>query len=221
MIKKVLIAEDHESANISVQKTLEEMGIGHTDYAYYCDDAFVKIQNSKQTDTPYDLLITDLYFEEDHKIQKISGGMELIAAVRQVQPELKILVFSAESRAGIIETLFNKQEIDGYVRKARNDAKELKQAINKISENQRYLPRHLLQLIKQKNAHAFTEYDITIITLLAQGILQKNIPGYLEQNHIRPSGLSSVEKRLNQIKEALEFSKNEQLVAFCKDMGII
>lgn len=221
MIEKVLIAEDHESANISVQKTLEEMGIDQTDYVYYCDDALSRIQKGQQVNMPYDLLITDLYFEEDHRAQKIAGGAALIAAARQVQPGLKVLVFSAESKASIIESLFNKQEIDGYVRKARNDAKELKEAINKIAENQRYFPRHLQQLIKQKNAHAFTEFDITIISLLAQGMRQKDIPAHLEQHQIKPSGLSSVEKRLNHIKEAFQFSKNEQLVAYCKDMGII
>jgi DNA-binding NarL/FixJ family response regulator len=181
----------------------------------------VRIQKSKEDDQPYDLLITDLYFEEDHRAQKISGGAALIAASRQVQPELKILVFSAESKAATIEMLFNKQDIDGYVRKARNDAKELKLAIDNINKNQRYFPRHLVQLIKQKNAHEFTEFDITIISLLAGGMLQKDIPAYLQQNRVRPSGLSSVEKRLNHIKEVLEFSKNEQLVAFCKDMGVI
>ena len=45
--------------------------------------------------------------------------------------------------------------------------------------------------------------------------------GVHHENKIRPSGLSSIEKRLNNMKNVLEFSKNEQLVAYCKDMGII
>jgi DNA-binding NarL/FixJ family response regulator len=220
MINKVLIAEDHESANISVQKTLEDLGISHIDYAYYCDDALIKIKRGKQDDRPYDLLITDLYFEEDRP-QNLSGGAALITAARQVHPDLKILVFSAEGKAATIELLFDKQNIDGYVRKARNDAKELKIAIDQIDKNQRYFPRHLLQLVKQKNTHEFTEFDITIISLLARGIRQKDIPAHLKNHQIRPSGLSSIEKRLNHIKEVLTFSNNEQLVAYCKDMGIV
>lgn len=221
MINKVLIAEDHESANISVQKTLEDLGITNTDYVYYCDDALLRIQKGKQENQSYDLLITDLYFEEDHRPQKISGGSALVTAVRQVQPDLKILVFSAEDKAAIIELLFDKQSIDGYVRKARNDAKELKLAIESIAKNQPYFPRHLQLLIKQKNIHEFNEFDITIISLLAEGVRQKDIPTHLEKNKIRPSGLSSVEKRLNHIKEVLNFSNNEQLVAYCKDMGLV
>lgn len=221
MIDSVLIAEDHESANISIQKTLEELGIPQADYVFYCDDAIAKIKTAIQLKKPYDLLITDLHFEEDAKLQQLAGGMELIRAARAVQPGLKILVFTAENRPAILETLLNDHQIDGYVRKARNDSKELHLAITELKRNNRHFPRNVLQLIKQKNSYNFSEFDITIISLLANGVPQKNIPAYLEERKIRPSGLSSIEKRLNHIKSVLDFSKNEQLVAFCKDMGII
>ncbi|RZL34407.1 MAG: response regulator, partial [Pedobacter sp.] len=63
--------------------------------------------------------------------------------------------------------------------------------------------------------------DVTIISLLSQGTPQKDIPSYLSQHKIKPVSLSSLEKRLGSIKDSLEFSKNEQLVAYCKDLGII
>jgi two-component system, NarL family, captular synthesis response regulator RcsB len=221
MITKVLIAEDHESANISVQKTLEELNIINIEYVYYCDEALKRISKTVGTEKSYDLLITDLYFEPDESKQTIKGGTDLIAAARKVQPELKVLVFSAENKPAIIEMLYNQLYIDGYVRKARNDAKELKQAISEITQHRRYLPRHIIQLMNSNNTYEFSEYEITIITLLAQGIPQKDIPGYLREHQIKPSGLSSVEKKLNLMRDALNFTKNEQLVAFCKDKGII
>jgi two-component system, NarL family, captular synthesis response regulator RcsB len=221
MIKKVLIAEDHESTNISLQKTLEELKIDIVDYVYYCDDALLRITKSNTGGQPYDLLITDLYFEADFRQQQIAGGSALITACREVQPDLKVLVFSAEAKPAIIEGLFQNIGIDGYVRKARSDAKELKQAIASIDMNQRHFPRNLQQYIKKKNAHNFTDADIAIIELLAHGVRQKDIPEHLQKKQIKPSGLSSVEKRLNLMKEEFDFSNNEQLVAYCKDLGII
>jgi two-component system capsular synthesis response regulator RcsB len=221
MIKKVLIAEDHESANLSVQKTLEELGIERPDYVYYCDDALLKIQKGIQDGRPYDLLITDLYFEDDHTRQKLLDGAALIEAARKVQPDIKVLVFSAEGKPTVIETLFEKLAVDGYVRKARNDGRELKTAIEIMDTDQRYFPRHLGQLIGRKNAHEFTEFDVTILTLMAEGMRQKDIPAYLREHKIEPSGLSSVEKRLNHIRDVLQFTSNEQLIAYCKDMGIV
>lgn len=221
MIKKVLIVEDHESSNISVQRTLEELGICDPDYVYYCDDALVRIQKAMEAGAPFDLLITDLSFDIDHRSPKIGGGVALIEALRAVQPELRVLVFSAEGKIGVIEALYSQQNVDGYVRKGRNDAKELKVAIGQISGNERYYPRFYLQATRQENVHDFTTYDITIISLMAGGMKQKDIPEYLEQNRIKPAGLSSIEKRLNEIRQALKFSNNQQLVAYCKDMGIV
>ncbi|TDQ09460.1 response regulator [Pedobacter metabolipauper] len=221
MFKKVLIAEDQEMMSISVRKTIEELGITCTKYTYYCDDALMLITKSLNDDDPFDLLITDLSFEEDHRKQKINGGIELIQAVKAVHAHIKILVFSVENKAAAIDMLFKELGINGYVRKARHDAIALKAAIEAISNNRTYLSADLKQIVKQKNTYEFDALDITIISLLSQGVLQKNIPYHLQEKSIRPSGLSSVEKRLNQMKEALDFSKNEQLVAYCKDYGII
>lgn len=221
MITKVLIAEDHESANISVQKTLEELAIMDIAYAYYCDDALNKIIQAVKAESSFDLLITDLSFDPDGQKQVLSGGMDLIAAAREVQPDLNILVFSAENRPAAIDQLYSKYEIDGFVRKARNDARELKEAINEIAQHRRYFPRHIRQLINKKNTYSFSDFDITIITLLSQGMLQKDIPAHLQRNGIKPSGLSSIEKKLNQMKDALGFTKNEQLVIYFKDLGVI
>ncbi|RZJ73118.1 MAG: response regulator transcription factor [Flavobacterium sp.] len=221
MIDKIIIAEDHESANLSIQRTLEELRIPQIDYAYYCDDALSKIKVAKQKGEPYDLLITDLYFEDDGSFQKIAGGFDLIKSVRELQPDIRVLIFSAEHRPATIDMLFKNYEVDAYVRKARNDAKELKAALEALSKQQQYYPRSLADLVKQSNSYEFTEFDINVIRLISQGYQQKEIPDYLAQRNIKPSSLSMVEKRLKQMKDELNFTKNEQLVLFCKDTGIL
>ncbi|MCS4304243.1 MULTISPECIES: response regulator [Chryseobacterium] len=221
MFKKILIAEDHESSSISVQRTLEDLTISNTDYVYYCDDAVAKIQKSIRENDLYDLLITDLSFEEDHHEQKIKDGKELIKTIKELQPTLKTIVFSAEHKSGIINSLFTEYGINGFVRKARNDAKDLKKAISSVYEGKNYLSLDLKQEVKKLNSYEFSEYDITLVSLLSQGVLQKNIPVYLQNNNIKPNSLSSVEKKLNSLKEELGITNNEQLVAFCKDLGII
>ncbi|MDV7696564.1 response regulator [Chryseobacterium soli] len=221
MFKKILIAEDHEMGSLSVQKTLEELNIPNVDYVYYCDDALAKVKKSIRENDPYDLLITDLSYEEDHHQQNIKDGKELIEEVRKLQPLLKIIVFSGERKSGIIDSLFTESGINGYVRKARNDSKELKKAIASVYVNENYLSLDLKQEVKKLNSYEFTPYDITLVSLLSQGVQQKNIPTYLQNNNITPNSLSSVEKKLNSLKEALEVTSNEQLIAFCKDLGII
>ncbi|PQA90076.1 response regulator [Chryseobacterium shigense] len=221
MFKKILIAEDHESSSISVQKTLEDLNISHTDYVYYCDDAVAKVKKSIRENDLYDLLITDLSFEEDHREQTIKEGKDLILEVRELIPSVKVIVFSGEHKSGVIDSLFNEYKINGFVRKARHDSKDLKKAIASVYVNENYLSLDLKQEVKKLNSYEFTSYDITLVSLLSQGVLQKNIPTYLQNNNIKPNSLSSVEKRLNSLKENLNVASNEQLVAFCKDLGII
>lgn len=221
MITRVIIAEDHQIVNRSIQAATQEFGIKEVDHAFYCDEALQKIKLKRDKGVPYDLLISDLYFESDNQIQQITSGAELIAAARKEQPAIRILVFSAEGRPQMIEDLFKELKIDGFVRKARNDSKELELALQAISENKIYYPRQLLLSKQARNSFNFTDYDITLISLLADGVRQKDIPAYFTKKNIKPSSMSSLEKRLNHIRESLEFTKNEQLVAYCKDMGII
>ena len=129
MIHRVLIAEDHETVNISVQKTMNDFGVSDINYNYYCDDAFLRVKKSISENNPYDLLITDLSFDTDHRVQSLKSGFDLIRAIREIQPTIKILVFSSENKPAIIKSLYDNYNIDGYIRKARNDAKELKSVL--------------------------------------------------------------------------------------------
>ncbi|MEJ0104200.1 MAG: response regulator [Bacteroidota bacterium] len=215
MIDKIIIAEDHESSNLSVEKTIENLHISKSDHVFYCDDALSKIQLAKQKDEPYDLLITDLYFDDDGAVQKIANGFDLIRSVRTIQPDIMILVFSAEGRPAVIDELYKKYEIDGYVRKARNDVKELKLAFGALLKGQQYYPRALTQFVKYSNTYEFTEFDISIIRLIVEGHSQKEIANQLKRS------LSTIEKSLKKIRDEFGFSKNEQLVLFCKEAGIL
>lgn len=220
MLKKVLIAEDHEMINSSIQRTLEDFGIHQTDHVYYCDDALTRIKKAYESGDPYDLLITDLSFDEDHRNAVIKDGRELILAARKVHPHLKVMVFSGENRSSVIDELITKWQINAYVMKARRDAQQLREALEALSQNRKCYP-HFRQSLPIKNTYNFTELDIVLVELLSVGHLQKELPAILQHRNIKPSGLSSIEKRIKNMKEALNFSTTEQLIAYCKDIGII
>jgi two-component system capsular synthesis response regulator RcsB len=221
MFKNVLIVEDHESANLSIQQTLEQLGVGSIKYVFYCDHAFNWIKKALQEKKPYDLLITDLHFEDDGTPQSIKSGYELIQSAKAIQPQLKVIVFSSEGRTTKINPLFQYHQVNGYVRKARRDSFYLKQAIETVSAGKIYRSPDIEQLLRKENLYEFSAIDIAIIDLLAQGVLQRDIPEHLKAMQIKPSSLSSVEKKLAHMKEMLDFNKNEQLIAYCKDLGII
>lgn len=220
MFGKILIAEDHESSNFSVQKVSEELQITIVDHVYYCDDAFVKLKKSLESQ-PYELLISDLSFEEDGKKQLIKNGRELVKACREIVPDLKVIVFSAEHRLGVIDLLFSELGINAFVRKARSDSRELRKAIEFVYKNEVYISHDLKLPVKNLNTLEFSNLDIILLQLLSDGILQKNIPKILQEKNIHPNSLSSVEKRVNAMKIILTVKNTEELIARGKEFGII
>lgn len=220
MFKKVLIAEDYETYNLGVIKTLEELQISEYEFVSYCDDALAKIQKSVNEENSYDLLITDLSFEEDHREQNLKSGRQLVLAAREIHPELRIIVFSIENKPKSIEDLFKKYNVNAFVSKGRNDAKELKKAIIAVAEKGYFLPQEIRFSIK-KNSIEFSDYDVTLLSMLAKGLRQQEIEDHFKENDIKPYGRSSLEKRLNDLRETLGAKNNIEMIVKCKDLGII
>ena len=98
MFQKVLIAEDMDFINSGIKAELRKLNIKQIDYIQYCDEALLKLKKAYLDGCPYDLLISDLSFEEDGKLQQLKGGEDLVQAVRKAFPTLKIVVFSIEDK---------------------------------------------------------------------------------------------------------------------------
>ena len=221
MFKKVIVAEDFDSNNLGLQKTLEELKISDVTFTSYCDDAFQWMKRSIADKNPFDLLITDLSFDVDYRKQVLSSGKDLILAAQEILPNLKTIVFSIEKKPQIIKNLFEEYGINGFVSKGRGDAYELKKAIKAVFNHEEYLSLEHKQSLKQNNSVELSQVEYTILSLLSQGVLQKNIPFFLQEKNIKPHSLSSVEKTLNALKTSLNAANNEQLIARCKDVGIL
>lgn len=220
MFKKILIVEDQEVMNLGIINTLKELNIQSFDFVSYCDDALHKIKIAAKENTPYDLLITDLSFDKDHIPQTLNSGQELINLVKKVQPNLKVIVFSVEKRVKIIDDLYKIYQINGFVSKARNDGKDLKNTIRKAFNGEIVIPQKMLNVMRH-TSFEFDSYDIKLLELLAKGYKQNEIKTYLKEHNMRPYSIRSIEKRLNELRESLGAKNNIEMIVICKDIGII
>lgn len=222
MFQKVLIVEDFDIINSGLKAALKEMQIPEISHISYCDEALLKLKKESLNNKPYDLLISDLSFIEDHNPQKITSGDQLIETVRKEFPNLKIVVFSVEDKSFRIQHLYRNLNINAYVWKNRNGQKELKKAIQHIySNNGFYISEDLREAIHPKKAIEISEYDIQIIEYLSKGVLQDNLPTLFQENQIKPASKSSIEKRLKFLKEHFNANNPTHLVAIAKDFGLI
>lgn len=223
---KVIIAEDIDGLNLAVVQALKDLNIPEEqiEYSKYCDEAFLKMRKAVQDEVPYDLLITDLSFVEDYRQKdlKLQSGEELIAAVRTLQPNIKIIVFSIEDKPYRIKSLFVEHGINGFVMKGRNSIPELKNAIEKVfTTEEKYISPNIEHVFQDRTVSEIDDYDLEIIKYLSLGLTQDEIETKFKELNISPSSKSAIEKRIGKLKISFKANNNVHLIAIAKDLGLI
>ncbi|MBY0487518.1 MAG: response regulator [Flavobacteriaceae bacterium] len=221
MFKKVIIAEDFDSINLAVMQVLSELGVTQIHHAKYCDDAQLKIKKANLDNQPFDLLISDLSFRADHRKVELVGGDDLIKWVREVQPDLKIIVHSVEDKTFHIKSLFENQNIDGFVIKGRRSIKQLKTAINTLFLNDnKYISPEVDYILQDKTINEIDDYDIELIKQLSLGVPQEKMDIKFKELGITPNSKSTIEKRIGKLKDYFKANNTVHLISIAKDLGI-
>lgn len=222
MFKKVLIVDDIDFNDIAAVQVLNELEVPEIAYSKYCDDALLKIKKAYKDNEPYELLISDLSFKVDYRENNLNSGEELITAVKQLFPEIKVIVFSIEDKSYRIKSLFDKFGVNGFVMKGRNSIAELKKAVEVVCKNsEKYLSPELNYILQDKTVNEIDDYDIQLIKYLAKGVSQENMEATFKEAGITPNSKSTIEKRLNKLKIYFKANNPTHLVAIAKDLGLV
>ncbi|MEB8328646.1 DNA-binding response regulator [Flavobacteriaceae bacterium KMM 6897] len=221
MYNKVMVAEDIDSINIGVISLLQKLEIKELNHAAYCDEAYLKAKRALQDNEPYELLICDLSFKEDHRDEKITSGQKLIAALKKEQPNLHVIVYSIEDHPQTVKSLWDSGLVNGYVCKDRKGLLELEEAIRVVFNNNSYLSPQLEQIFTKKNLFTLGDFEVRLLTDLANGLTQDEIEQRLKTVGITPSSKSSIEKRIKELKEEFQANTTIHLVTILKDLRLI
>ncbi|MFT5213136.1 MAG: DNA-binding NarL/FixJ family response regulator [Patiriisocius sp.] len=221
MFEKVLIVDDHDVVNDGVSKILLDLGISKIHKSLYCDDANLKIKRAKLDNVPFDLVITDLSFKEDHRDCVLKSGEDLVKKLRSEQDNLAIIVFSQEDHFQTVRTMMLTCGANAFVWKSREGNKELVKAIENVYNDKQFLSQHVERALQQKEDTEITDYDIVLVKQLSLGLSQDEISDYLKKQGILPNSKSSVEKRLNKLKDQFTASNAIHLVTLMKDAKLI
>ncbi|WP_324312793.1 response regulator [Xanthomarina sp.] len=217
----MIVADDLVSINLGMLSVLKTLKVADVLSVQYCDDAYLKIKKSYQDQQPYDLLITDLSFKKDHRDQEYASGEELVAAIHNEFPDLKIIVYSIEDRIQRTRKLIREYGIKAYVCKGRRGLDELTEAINLVYANQLYVSEQVAPALSKKSHLEIDDFDILIVKYLSEGLSQDQISQQLRNDNLFPNSLSTIEKRLNKLRIQFKANNVIHLVAIVKDLGLI
>lgn len=221
MFSKVLISDDLGSINEGVISVLDKLNISVNKQVQYCDDAYLQIKKGISDGDPFELLITDLSFKVDYRSQKLLSGDELIDLISQEHPELPIIVYSVEDRLQRVKKILDTKSVFGYVNKGRKGLQELEESIIKAHQSKNFISPQIKDALEANNHLDFTDYDVGLLTFLSEGLSQSEISKKFQETNITPSGLSSVEKRLNNLKIEFRAKNTVHLITLVKDLGLI
>lgn len=222
MFSKVLVAEDYEIANHGILKILgDNLGISDIKEAKYCDEAYLKFRKAQQEDNPFKLLITDLSFKPDHNVQIRTSGIDLIKDIRAINPSIKIIVYSQESRPEKIKMLFDKLDINGYVCKGQHAIKDLVSCVSQVYQGNTILPAELTNRDEAIGMVHLDDFDMMLLDELAQGLTKREIVTKLRQKKIKPNSESMIDKKVSKLFDEFKARNTTHLVAIVKDLGLL
>lgn len=221
MFKKVLIVEDLDSITKAVTDVLEDLEITEINHALYCDEALLKVKRAAQDGAPFDLVICDLSFKSDHRIQKLNSGEELVAVLRPEFPDLKIIVNSIEDHPQTVRNLFNNSKINAYVCKDRQGMRYLEAAIQAVAAGKNYISPQVEEVMKQEKPARLSEHEMLLLNHLANGLTQEDIMRKFEEEGRKPRSRSSIEKHLRELREEFNAQTTAHLISILKDLRLL
>ncbi|MGD1945341.1 MAG: response regulator [Croceivirga sp.] len=222
MFKKVLVVEDLDTVGYGIVNMLQnELEIKEVTLTQYCDEGYLKFQRALQDEAPFELVISDLSFVQDHRPSTLSSGSAFIHKIREQGHQTPIIICTVDEKPDMATQLMKQKAISAYVLKGRHGLTDLKKAIASVFEGQSFVSDKVKGLTRKKMAFEIKEYDISILSYLSNGFTQEQIAVAFKTNSISPNSLSTIEKRLNKLKDVLKANNNVQLVANAKDLGLI
>ncbi|WP_163407239.1 response regulator [Flavobacterium ajazii] len=205
MTKKILIVDDHlvvrNGVAMVLEKQFEDVSISNAENFF---EAIVLLKNIS-----FDLVILDI---------NIPGGRstEMITSIREIQPEIKILVFSAHEEEQYALKYIS-SGANGYLNKLCSEEKMMF-AISSILESGTYaspeLVNKLLEIQTGRKAvnplGVLSKRELQIVELLING------NGNLEISNQLNLHMSTVSTYKARVFEKLKISNIVELINLCK-----
>lgn len=222
MFKRIIIAEDIDSENLGIVSSINKLTLTEAETNQSCDKTIARIKEAIRKEQPYDLLISDLSFNLDTRIShNITTGKELINQVKNIQPDIKVIVFSGEDKSAIIKPLFDNYNIDAYVCKGLYGLSELKKAILQVYHGNTYTCPVSKHALRQNNVTQLDPYEVQLLKLLANGYKQDEISLHFIEEGIEPNSKRSIEDKIRKLRQDFDAKTTIQLIHLVDGMGLI
>lgn len=220
---KILVVDDHQLLIDGIISSLEASGYTNVLSTTNCDIALKTIIEDSKTDNPFDILFTDLSFDNATMLQKIKNGESLIKAVKKANIPIKIGVITGHTETNKVFNIVSNLDPLAYILKSKCDSNELGFAVNKMMNNENFYTHEIHQKLMKRNVAAILMDDVAIQILeeLPNHPKISNLEGIVKKENGDILKLRSIENKLSNLRIDLNANNNTDLVLKAKELGII
>ncbi|MFD0993998.1 response regulator [Tenacibaculum geojense] len=219
---KILIVDDHQLIIEGILTALKNIDGLTTETCNNCDEAFSKIKTAVH-DVPFDILFTDLSFDNVTENSTLDGGESLIKAIRNLNIDIKVGIITGHTETNRIFNVVQNLEPITYLLKDKCNTEELQFAISKMMKNEMYYSHEVHQkLLKRALVEIqMDEVAIQILKELPKHPKISNLEGVIKKDDGSLLKIRSIENKLAKLRTDLQANNNTHLVLKAIELGII
>lgn len=220
---KILIVDDHQLIIEGILSYLKDIDNLEIETTNSCDKAFSILKTNSNSDAPFDILFTDLSFNNLHSNDTIDSGESLIRAIQNENLSVKTGVITGHYETNRIYNVVHNLQPSAYILKDKCNSSELTFAIQKMLNNEVYYTHEVHQKLL-KRAVVNIQMDAVAIKILKE--LPKhskiaNLEGIVKKSDGSIIGVRTIESKLAKLRLDLEANNNTDLVLKAKELGIL
>ena len=219
---RILVVDDHQLVIQGIVSSLKEVGDFDVVTTDTCDKAFELVKNNA-TKNPFQIIFTDLSFDNIATDSFLDGGEALIKEIKKHNFNIKIGVITGHTETNRVYNVIHNLQPNAYLLKTKCDAKEIGFALQKMLVNDFYYTHEIHQKIMRRNIVQIQmdEVAIQVLKELPKHSKISNLEGLVKKPDGTLLKLRSIETKLSNLRLSLNANNNMDLVLKAKELGII
>lgn len=219
---KILLVDDHQLILEGILSYLKDIDGLEIETANSCDEAFSKIKTSIHTN-PFQIVFTDLSFDNQTQNVVLDGGESLIKAIQKEEIPIKVGVITGHSETNRVFNVIHNLNPSAYILKGKCNTDELTFAIQKMLKDEVYYTHEIHQKLLKRALIEIQMDDVAVQILkeLPKHAKIANLEGLIKKSDGSELKVRSIESKLSKLRTDLQANNNTDLVLKAKELGII
>ncbi len=219
---KILLVDDHQLILKGILSSLKGLDGLEIDTATSCDEAFSMIKSSVHTQ-PYQIVFTDLSFDNQNPNVVLDDGEALIKVIYKEELPIKIGVITGHAETNRVFNVIRNLNPSAYILKGNCDTPELTFAIQKMLKDEVYYSHQVHQKLLKRALIEIQMDDVAIQILkeLPKHAKIANLEGLIKKSDGSLVKVRSIEGKLAKLRTDLQANNNTDLILKAKKLGIL